>query len=176
VGDVNGGRFVREGWQVTTKHDFIRYEVPSIESGYVEWSNTGLNPRNLSPDNYVLFGMWDPSRGAYRTNPFRVTIQKLDDSHNPPYVRLRWIVNGEQHDAGYNYSNWAPNRRYQWRIVWGRDGGRNAARVYLNGQQIIEIGYTNAYRPEVHLIELGVAQRHESVVGAVYSNFRVGAR
>jgi hypothetical protein len=150
--------------------------VPSVENGYVEWSNTGFNPRNPADDNYILFGMWDPSRGAYRANPFRAHIQKLDDSHNPPYVRLRWIANGEQHDKGYDFTNWEPNRVYRWRIDWRPEGARNAARVYLNGQQIIDVRYTNAYRPEIHWIELGVAERHESIVGVVYSNFRVGAR
>jgi hypothetical protein len=176
VGEVSGGRFIRDGWQVTTKHDYIRYEVPPIENGYVEWSNKGFVHWNHADDNYVLFGMWDPSRGRYRENPFRVHIQKLDERHNPPYVRLRWIANGEQHDKGYNFTNWDPNRRYQWRIDWRPTGGQHAARVYLDGQQIIEIRYRNAYRPEVHFIELGVAERHQSVVGAVYSNFRVGAR
>jgi hypothetical protein len=142
----------------------------------VEWNNTGFYPRNGADDNYILFGMWDPSRGDYRANPFRVHIQKLDDRHNPPYVRLRWIANGEQHDKGYDFTDWQPNRVYEWRIDWGPDGGSHAARVYLNGQQIIEIRYTNAYRPETQWIELGVAERHESVVGAVYSNFRVGSR
>jgi hypothetical protein len=175
-GEVSGGVFTSQGWQVTSKHDYIRYEVPPILSGYVEWSNTGFYPRNSSTDNHILFGMWDPSRGGYRANPFRVHIQKLDDNHNPPYVRLRWIANGEQHDDGYNFMDWDPSRVYKWRIDWRPDGGQNAVRVYLNGQQIIDVRYTEPYRPELHWIELGVAERHESIVGAVYSNFRVGAR
>jgi hypothetical protein len=46
----------------------------------------------------------------------------------------------------------------------------------LNGQLIIEVRYTNTYEPQTHWIELGVAERHESCVGAVFSNFRVGSR
>jgi hypothetical protein len=175
-GFVNGGRFTRYGWQMTSQHDFIRYEVPAIRNGFVEWTNVNLYPRNTSADTYILFGMWDPTRGDYRENPFRVHIQKLDDNHNRPYVRLRWIANGEQHDKGYNFMEWDPGSSYEWRIDWGPDAGRNAARVYLNGQLIIEVRYTNTYEPQTHWIELGVAERHESCVGAVFSNFRVGSR
>jgi hypothetical protein len=176
MGQVNGGMFTRYGWQMMSKHDFIRYQVPPIESGYVEWTNVNLSPRNSSADTYILFGMWDPSLGDYRDNPFRVHIQKLDDNHNRPYVRLRWIANGEQHDKGFNFMDWDPRSVYEWRIDWGPGGGRNAVRVYLNGQLIIEVRYTEYYRPQTHWIELGVAERHESCVGAIFSNFRVGTR
>lgn len=39
AGEVRGGEFVAQGWQVTSKSDFIRYVVPTIESGFVEWEN-----------------------------------------------------------------------------------------------------------------------------------------
>jgi hypothetical protein len=173
-GEVQGGVFTQQGWQVTRQTDFIRYVVPPIESGWVEWNNHNLYPFNQSPDQYVLFGMWDPSRGDYRANPYRVHIQKLDSNHNQPYVRLRWIANGEQHDRGYNFMNWDPRRLYNWRIEWGPSANRNEARVYLDGQLIIVAHYDNDYSPETHWIELGVEERQESVVGAIYSNFRVG--
>ena len=176
AGSVSGGLFTRGGWQVTSHRDYIRYVVPTIESGYVEWENSGFYPRNPSDGQYILFGMWDPTRGDYRANPFRVHLQKLDDNHNRPYIRLRWIANGEQRDSGYNFMAWDPRRVYQWRIEWGPSGTANLAQVYLDGQLIIEILYRNDYRPEVHWIELGVAERQESIVGVTYSNFRVGSR
>ncbi len=176
LGQVNGGEFTPQGWRINTKDDFIRYDVPPITSGYVEWDNIGLAPQNHYHDNYMLFGMWDPTLGHFRDNPFRVNIQKLDTNHNPPYVRLRWIANGEQHNGGHNFLNWDPAQTYHWRIEWGPIAGVRTARVLLNGQPIISMQYSRVYRPQTHWIELGIAARHESIVGAVYANVVIGSR
>ncbi|MFQ5789008.1 MAG: hypothetical protein ACE5JI_00880 [Acidobacteriota bacterium] len=176
TGEVSGGVFLPEGWQVTSRGDYIRYEVPSIASGFMEWTNQGLSTFNEDPSQFMLFGMWDPSRGAYRANPFRVHIQKLDANHNPPYVRLRWIANGEQHDEGFDFLDWDPERVYQWRIEWGPEGSTNVVRVFLDGSAIIRVDYSRAYQPETHWVELGIAERRESVVGAVYANVRIGTK
>jgi hypothetical protein len=174
MGDVRGGRFIPQGWQVIQKSDYIRYEVPPISSGFVEWENMGLAPSNPDPNTYMLFGMWDPSKGDYRTNPFRVHVQKLDTNHNPPYIRLRWISQGQEHDEGFNFLGWNPSRVYQWRVEWGSEGSENAARVSVDGQVIIRLRYGKGYTPDTHWIELGIAARHESIIGAVYRNLRIG--
>lgn len=176
IGEVNGGRFTSQGWEVIHRTDYIRYDIQPLESGFVEWNNSGLRPMNLAAGHYMLFGMWDPSRGDYRANPFRVHLQKLDTNHNRPYVRIRWIANGEQHDEGYNFMDWNPSQTYQWRIEWGPNGNSNEARVYLDGIVIIRATYRRAYKPAVHWVELGIQSRAESVVGAVYSNVRIGPR
>ncbi len=177
VGTRNGGRFTSAGWQVTHRGDFIRYVVPTISSGFVEWENQGLARSNPVRDQFSLFGMWDPSRGDYRENAFRVHIRKLDtNGHNPPYVRLRWIANGEQHDRGYDFLDWNPSRTYQWRIEWGPTGGSNEVRVYLDGRVIIRQDYRRSYSPSIHYIELGVEERAESIVGVVYRNVSIGRR
>jgi hypothetical protein len=175
LGEVSGGQFTSGGWQVTSPADYIRYEVPSLSEGWVEFETTGLRQTNPSPDQFMLFGMWDPSAGDYRQNRFRVHLQKLHPNpHNPPYLRVRWIANGEQHDEGSNFHAWEPNRRYRWRIEWGPSGGENRARVLLDGQQMVAVDYNRTYAPDVHFIELGIAERGESVVGVRYSNVRVG--
>ncbi len=175
LGEVSGGQFTSGGWQVTSPADYIRYEVPTLSSGWVEFETTGLRQTNPSEDQFMLFGMWDPSAGDYRQNRFRVHLQKLHPNpHNPPYLRVRWISNGEQHDEGSNFFAWEASRRYRWRIEWGPSGGANQASVLLDGQQVITVNYNRTYAPEVHFIELGIAERGESVVGVRYSNFRVG--
>jgi hypothetical protein len=176
VGRASGGRFISQGWQVTARTDYLRYEVPSISSGFVEWENTGLRTTNAAPNNHMLFGMWDPSAGVYRDNAYRVHLQKLDTNHNPPYLRLRWIANGEEHDEGVNINIWEPGTVYSWRIEWGPSADGNTARVFLNGDAVILAGYGRTYRPNTHWIELGIAERAESVVGAVYANVRIGRR
>ncbi|MGH9335895.1 MAG: hypothetical protein ACRD21_19345, partial [Vicinamibacteria bacterium] len=169
------GQFSSNGWQVTSPSDYIRYEVDTLSSGWVEFETSGLRQVNGSADQFMLFGMWDPSAGDYRQNRFRVHLQKLHPNpHNPPYLRVRWISNGEQHDEGSNFYNWNPTRNYQWRIEWGPGGAANQARVLLDGQEMIVVNYNRTYAPSVHWIELGVAERGESVVGVTYSSFRVG--
>ncbi len=175
IGQVAGGQFTASGWQVTSPGNFIRYEVPAMAKGWVEFDTSGLKEINSSPDQFMLFGMWDPSAGPYRANPFRVHLQKLHPNpHNPPYLRLRWIANGEQHDEGNNFLDWNPSRTYHWRLEWGPGGGGNTARVYLDGQLMITVNYNRAYRPNVLYIELGIGERGESIVGAKYSNLQIG--
>ncbi len=176
VGKKRGGRFTPQGWKATDRSDYIRYEVKPVAAGFVEWDNLGLRVNNLANNHFMLFGMWDPSRGDYRVNPFRVHLQKLDTRHLPPYIRLRWISDREEHDEGYNFQNWDPEKTYHWRIEWGPGEGSNVARVLLNGQVIIRQPYYRVYKPEVWWVELGVAERHETVVGAIFANLQIGRR
>ena len=176
AGVVNGGQFTSSGWRVTDMSDFIRYQVPTLSSGYVEWENRGLTPQNKASLGYMLFGMWDPSRGPYRENPFRVHLQKLDTQHNKPYIRLRWIADGEEHNVGHNFLDWNPQRTYLWRIEWGPSGGGNEVQVLLDGTAIITRRYNQSYSPNVHYVEFGIEERGESVIDAIYSNVRIGAK
>ena len=177
AGDVGGGEFVAQGWRVTTRSDFIRYAVRTIASGFVEWENLGLQPYNPQSDLYTLFGMWDPSRGDYRENPYRVHVRKLDtQGHNPPYLRMRFISGGDQHDVGYDFLQWNPGQTYRFRVEWGPSGGGNEARVLLDGRVVIRTVYGPAYRPRDHWIEMGVEERAESIVGIIYKNVRIGRR
>jgi hypothetical protein len=177
VGEVHGGQFVSSGWQVRSRGDFIRYVVPTIESGFVEWENVGLTPTNPAFDLYTLFGMWDPSKGDYRENPYRVHVRKLDtQGHNPPYLRMRFISGGDQHDVGYDFLQWNPSQTYRFRVEWGPSGGGNEARVLLDGRVVMQTGYGPAYRPRDHWIEIGVEERAESIVGIIYKNVRIGRR
>lgn len=175
IGQVFGGEFTSAGWRVTSPGNFIRYEVPPMSSGWVEFDTRGLREVNPSPDQFMLFGMWDPSAGAYRANPFRVHLQKLHPNpHNPPYLRLRWIAQGEQHDEGSNFLDWDPSHIYHWHIRWGPSGNGHTATVVLDGQALITANYSRAYRPNVLYIELGIGERGESIVGVTYSNLQIG--
>lgn len=177
VGEVVGGRFISSGWQVQSRGDFIRYRIPTITSGFVEWENRGLAPRNPQRDLYTLFGMWDPTAGDYRENPYRVHLRKLDtQGHNSPYLRMRWISGGDQRDVGWDFLDWVPSRTYRWRVEWGPTGSGNEARVYLDDRVVIRTGYGPAYRPEQHWVEMGVEERAESIIGVVFRNVRIGRR
>ena len=83
---MSGGIFTGAGWQVTDRGNFIRYRVQPMSSCFVEWENLNLTPFNPRRDLFTIMGMWDPSRGDYRENPFRVHVRKLDtQGHNAPY-------------------------------------------------------------------------------------------
>ena len=70
LGERSGGTFTDQGWRVETNADFIRYEVPTVTNGYVQWENAGLTPRGANDASHMLFGMWDP--GRRRVSPERV--------------------------------------------------------------------------------------------------------
>jgi hypothetical protein len=175
--DREGGSFTPQGWRVNNNTDYLRYEVPTVENGYVQWQNVGLTPRGANEASHMLFGMWDPTAGAYRQNPFRVHLQKLwPNPHNPPFLRFRWISQGREEEAVSNFTDWNPAQTYTWRIDWGPSGGANIARVLLDGAEIMSLGYNRPYQPSTHYIELGVQERHESVIDAIYRNFVVVRR
>jgi len=177
VGSVRGGEFTASGWRINNLDEYIRYEIPSTSIGFVEWENTGLRSTNADPEAYMLFAMWDPASGEFRTNPFRSNIQKLDTNHNPPYVRFRFISDGDERNTGYNFLGWEPSQRYRFRVEWGPGTSRNEARVFVDGVEVMKVEYTPDYEPRTHWVEIGVNEsRNESCVGAVFSNVRIGRR
>lgn len=175
IGVREGGVFTPQGWQVTSRSDFIRYGVPTLEAGFVEWQNS--NMEDVVPEKqWMLFGMWDPSRGGYRENPYRVNLQKLDAGHNSPYFRVRWITDGEQYDFGNDFEEWDLFHTYTIRVEWGPGIGSQIVRVYLDGVEQFSQTYDNIYRPSTHWIELGIEERKESIIGIIYSNLKIGVK
>ena len=78
VGMVMGGRFVDGGWQALSNADCLRYQVPTLDKGLIEFQTTNVNSPNPVPGKRMLISMWDPTKGDYTTNPFRMHLQKLD--------------------------------------------------------------------------------------------------
>lgn len=176
LGERSGGTFTDQGWRVETNADFIRYSVPTVTNGYVQWENVGLTPKGANDASHMLFGMWDPDAGAFRANAFRVHVQKRFPPHNPPFMRFRWISQGREADASHGFSDWNAGQVYTFRVDWGPTGAANTARVFLDGQEIMTIGYNRTYAPNTHFIELGIEARGESVIDAIYRNFTVVRR
>jgi hypothetical protein len=175
VGERGGGEFTPTGWQVKTRSDYIRYGVPTLEAGFVEWDNSNMEDE-VPEKQWMLFGMWDPTRGAYRENPYRVGLQKLNSEHASPYFRIRWISNGEQYDFGNDFEEWDLFKTYTMRVEWGPGIGSQIVKVYLDGVEQYSQTYDNIYRPATHWIELGVKERKESIIGVIYSNVKIGVR
>ena len=78
VGDVGGGEFRAGGWFTTDANSSIRYRIPTTVNGFVEFDVKGLRNPNPNSNKRNLVIMWDPSRGDYTENPFRVHIAKFD--------------------------------------------------------------------------------------------------
>lgn len=179
LGVVGGGEFTDEGWLVIASSNFIIYDMPTIETGFLEFNVKGLDIRNPTRDARHLFFMWDPSLGSdMTTNRFRVSLQKLDgrSSINDRWLRLRFITQGRQHDESSTFRGWMPDVAHRVRFEWGREGDVNAARVFVDGDQKMFFQYRRPYIPNVHRIELGAAGRAETPEGAIYSNVTIGTR
>jgi hypothetical protein len=177
VGEVMGGSFVEGGWQPQSNVDCLRYQVPTLEDGRFEFTTTNLSTPNPAPGKRHLISMWDPDKGEFRENPFRVSLSKLDRSTVAfDDVRLRWISRGEEHNTGISFFDFEPQLVYEWEMVWGDVPGGENVKVFLDGIQILERNYSKPYHPKVHWIELGQCEREETLELAIFSNIRIGAR
>ena len=179
LGNVGGGQFTDEGWLVIASSNFIVYDMPTIEDGFLEFDIKGLDIRNPTRDARHLFFMWDPSLGSDMTvNRYRVSLQKLDgrSSINDRWLRLRFITQGRQFDESSTFRGWTPEQTFRVRIEWGREGEVLVCRVFIDNDQKIFFQYPRVYNPATHRIELGAAPRAETPEGAIYSNVVIGRR
>jgi hypothetical protein len=180
VGVVGGGTFNERGWMATAADTYIRYQVPTLTNGFVEFDVTNLRNPNPKSDKRNLLIMWDPTAGDYTENPFRVHIAKYDTRLvDRWHVRLRWISQGQEANTGINFFQWNPNQIYHWRIEWGAFPeivSSQRVQVFLDGQEIMVRNYDRIYNPSMHWIELGMAPRAETLEQAIFSNVVIGVR
>jgi hypothetical protein len=180
VGVVGGGTFNERGWMATAANTYIRYQVPTLTNGFVEFDVTNLRNPNPRSDKRNLLIMWDPTAGDYTENPFRVHIAKYDTRLvDRWHVRLRWISQGQEANTGINFYQWNPNQVYHWRIEWGAFPeivSSQRVQVFLDGQEIMVRNYDRIYNPSMHWIELGMAPRAETLEQAIFSNVVIGVR
>ena len=180
VGEVGGGEFQTEGWMATDALSYIRYDIPTTPNGFVEFQVSNLMDLNPHSAKRNLLIMWDPTRGDYTENPFRVHIAKYDTRLvNRWHMRLRFISNGQETNTGINLFDWDPSRTYTFRLEWGAFPeivSSQRARVLLDGAVIMTRNYDPLYRPAQHVVELGMAPRAESLEQAIYSNVTIGVR
>jgi hypothetical protein len=180
VGEVGGGEFKPGGWMATNALSYVRYEIPPTPNGFVEFDVTNLRNPNPHSDKRALMIMWDPSRGEYTSNPFRVTLSKFDTNIvDRWHMRLRFIANGEETNTGINFFQWDPQQVYHFRMEWGAFPAivsSQRVQVLMDGSVILVRNYDNLYLPDTHWVELGMAPRSESLEQATYSNVRIGIR
>jgi hypothetical protein len=174
-----GGRFTPQGWQVVNRSDYLRYQVPQMADGYVEFDVTNIREPNPVKGSRMLLSMWDPTKGPYRDNSFRVHLQKLDrNTVRICDIRFRWISRGQEANTCRSFFDFEADIVYPWRIEWGTYPGFPAqqSRVILEGLQIMERNYDRPYRPKTFWIEIGNQDRAESLEEAIFSEIRIGTR
>jgi hypothetical protein len=181
VGEAGGdGDFNNEGWMATNALSYIRYEIPPTPNGFVEFDVTNLRNPNPHSDKRALMIMWDPTRGEFTENPFRVTLSKFDTNIvDRWHMRLRFIANGEETNTGIDLYQWDPRRQYHFRMEWGAFPeivSTQRVQVLMDGRMIMARNYDRLYLPDTHWVELGMAPRAESLEQATYSNVRIGLR
>jgi hypothetical protein len=180
VGEVYSGTFNSRGWMATEAAAYIRYEIPPTPNGFVEFQVTNLRDPNPRSDKRALLIMWDPSKGDFTDNPFRVNISKYDtELVTFGHLRLRWISQGEERNTWIDFFDWDPNHVYTFRMEWGafpQIVSSQRVRVLLDGSEILVRNYDKIYKPGTHWIELGMAPREESLEQAIYSNVTIGVR
>ena len=54
------------------------YQVPTLPQGRVEFQTTNVGSPNPVAGKRMVMSMWDPSKGDYTENPFRMHLQKMD--------------------------------------------------------------------------------------------------
>jgi hypothetical protein len=180
VGEVYSGNFNSRGWMATEAAAYIRYQVPPSPNGFVEFQVTNLRNPNPRSDKRALICMWDPTKGDFTDNPFRVNISKYDtELVTFGHLRLRWISQGEERNTWIDFYDWDPNHVYTFRMEWGAFPGivsSQRVRVLMDGAEILVRNYDKIYRPTTQWVELGMAQREESLEQAIYSNVTIGVR
>jgi len=178
IGEVHGGAFVTGGWQPQINTDCLRYQVPTLTDGRVEFTTTNVSTVNPVPGKRILLSMWDPSKGDYRENPYRVNLSKLDES-TVKYddVRLRWISRGQETNVGISFFDFEPQLVYEWKLIWGDSQGEGQnVKVFLDGTEILTRNYSEPYHPNPHWVELGQCDRDETLEMVIFSNVKIGAR
>jgi hypothetical protein len=138
-GEVKGGKFMEQGWQITSPSDQIRFTFPnaaSISSGYIEIQMTNVAPHPQSKavpghpgknqfiglnENCALSGIKVRYRHGtnYAANVVKTEIHLKDGDH--------WIE--KQHRPLANYGD--PSLNIVHRIEWDSKGFR----LSLNGKE-----------------------------------------
>ena len=181
VGTVMGGNFVDGGWQPQSNADCIRYQIPTLAGeGKIEFETLNVGSPNPVPGKRMLISMWDPSKGDYTENPFRMHLQKMDiNTVRFNDVRLRWISRTQEANTGISFFDFERDQNYSWLIEWGTfQGIPNAqhVKVFLDGFEILSRNYDRPYTPNPHWVELGNCEREETLEQAIFSNVRIGSR
>ena len=191
LGTRSGGKFVAEGWQVTTKDDTIFWHVPTVTNGAAEFDVRGLNPdesRAGMEDKTELFHMYDYTvgnadinyNGGYRDNPFKHFVRKIGglDTAKVNAMEIVWQIRPNYVEPDTAKLSWSSNTTYHFREEWGPDGkGNTVLKVYRDGALLLTTSVAGAWNPAGHSVRIAASPRRAAdagaPLGAIFSNVKV---
>jgi hypothetical protein len=192
TGRVSGGSFQADGWRVAGKDDYIVWHLPTLSSGAVEWSVSGLRPNDSRPegaDKNEIFHMYDWTYNdadtvydGYRNNPYKHFIRKTNvlTPAKMDSLELVWAIAPNYEEPDTDILAWDPGVTYRFREEWGPDGaGATEIRTYRDGTLIMTMSQPGAYSPAGHAVRIAASPRSllyadfGAPVDAVYSDVKV---
>jgi hypothetical protein len=187
VGNQIGGSFDGFGYVISNPSHGIRYQLPTIASGYFEMEITGMRVATWD-DKWKIMGMYDGNGGWTSSDLYRYSVEHRNrpDRAHPwnRFLRMKVLTGSGEHgeyiesDTSPSYG-WNPSEIYKFRFEWG--GGRARLIVTTSNGTVVghlDKGYGNGqpYAPPVHMFSVGnpVGGEHGSVPGLRIRNVRIG--
>jgi hypothetical protein len=185
----SGGTFTEGGWKVTGQYDCIRWRVPAIPRGAVEWEVRGLNPverRAGMEDKTEIFHLYDPTFGdsdanyvgGYRDNPTKHFVRKIGAAGGATdAMELVWKIGDRHVEPDTSVLDWDPARTYRFREEWGPEGSDSVIRTYRDGALIATLSVPGPFAPAGLSVRIAASPRRSpdagAPVGAVFAGVKV---
>jgi hypothetical protein len=191
VGTQRGGRFITgQGWQALSLTDGIDYDNTTMPAGTIEFDMTNVGFQEGLPfeRDLKIFSMGDRdsfnSFGDFRDHPWKMHLVQRADNDG---LEIIWRNGGTDPEGNPG------DHRIKFNCCGPRFGAANVnhfvtvydqfgytVSVSTNGGPLIEYmddGFgsdgRHPYAPPKHRITLGCYPRAETIIGAIYRNFKV---
>ncbi len=193
VGTQIGGRFIKgQGWLATGLADGIDYRIPTCSACTVEFDVTNFGRGEGEP--YMADVKWISMGDAatfgdfatFRNHPWKMHLEQRADGDGSG-MKLIWrnggLGDGEPGDHLGKQDpaiDWQGDVVYHFTLTWNPSGfeifvGQTQADGSVtNNKRWFADGFGgNAYAPPNHVISLGTRARSETMVNAIWRNFKV---
>jgi hypothetical protein len=186
VGIRHGGALIPgQGWQSDALNSGLDYPIQTCSNcrlefdvrnfGKEEGAPYGLDVKWITQGDAAAFG----SFAAFRDHPWKMTMeQRADDDTG---IKMIWrngaAGGGDPGDHTFKAPtgiNWSSSRAQPYHFVL--DWTPGGFTISIEGQVVVQDGFSRAYAPPNHTISLGCWPRAETMIGAIWSNVRLTRR
>ena len=186
VGAQVGGRFVAgQGWQSLSLTDGINYDLPTPCSDCrIVFDATNFGPQEGLPflKDLKWLSMATPAEftsfDTFRDGPWKMHLVQRADF--PTGMEIVWRNGRNNEAAGADPGDhrikanstpitFSSSQVYHFQLDWGPSGYD----IQVNGIDVLSMGWGRPYAPTPMRIQIGCIPRAESIVGAIYRNFRL---
>jgi hypothetical protein len=186
LGAQVGGTFVMgEGWRSNGLNDGIRYDVPTLTNGQIEFDATNFD-RATDPIERDLKWMcagdadqWDFV--GFRNGPHKAQLEKKSGPGEEGEIKFVFRIDYDDNEERHPGLRWEPIKVYRFRVQWGYGSvqlfvGEVQPNGTANMEELTSSGYGANYDPSPHRLELGCTSRGETLPGAIWRNVRIRPR